>query len=225
MSGVCVCYHRNLFNRSIVFHRIVGNRYLIILRRTIKTERKSLEPDIWEKEYKKTSTFSLLSKEKLRFIERLKKEWKVLISMGKESIKWTIAKRGKFHSASDKKVFRLWQRHKKIDNDWRTSLFRSHLIGKRGKQTKINKKTIIFNRNLCFFPALLSLATFMLSINFHFLLFGHSLDCLTSIICPPRSKPWHLKYSFETTKTGNFCVKCNFAIETCEQNDKIECAW
>lgn len=59
------------------------------------------------------------------------------------------------------------------------------LGGKNGEEKrKINKKTIIFNRNLCFFPALLSLATFMLSINFHFLLFGHSLDCRTSFKSP-----------------------------------------
>jgi hypothetical protein len=130
----------------------------------------------------------------------------------KIEIHWTIKKfsfqkrRKKIDKVDRKgrrreKEFRLFQMTKEnlsgFDSDTRKLIMteilefhcRSHSTfnapePKGKKRRKINKKTIIFNRNLCFFLALLSPATFMLSINFHFLLFGHSLDCLTSFKSP-----------------------------------------
>lgn len=53
--------------------------------------------------------------------------------------------------------------------EWRTAKQHGELIRKRSFLIEI----------YAFFFALLSLATFMLSINFHFLLFGHSCYCLS----------------------------------------------
>lgn len=145
-------------------------------------------------EYKKKVKvfFHCYSKEKLRFIQRLKS----FHFIGKENKIDEMDRKGRSFALQMTKEnlsdFDIATR-KLIMTETREFYFYFAAIvqyskTQEKKHRRINKKTIIFNRNLCFFPALLSLATFMLSINFHFLLFGHSLDCHTSLKSPLRGR-------------------------------------